>query len=273
MLSVNARCSGLLLLAALPVAALAARPDPMHWERLPVARALPSQVFARLGIGHNTRRGYTRDGAKKGDPDPTFPLGLTDVVPLDTEHLLLARGTEAGLTAFKVQVAEAQAQMTTVRWHLVASLVRAKADPEAPAISIGPLAAQDAPDDTPVTFLLGPNGDRPYQVRVLPTAQGLLQIVWQRGLPLSRPVPSSPVLAPDVAWSAGVSRTIPQGGTATFDDLAADRVAARQALGLPPDALGGDYGIRLSVSALAPPAPSVPAFQPPTPVPVAPAAP
>ncbi len=242
---------------------LAARPSSLHWERLPIARALPSQVFARLGIGHITRLGYTRDGAKKTDPDPTFPVGLTDVVPLDAEHLLLVRGTNAGLTAFKMQVAEAQAQMTAVRWHIAAQLVQAQNGVASP---VGQAAAQDAPDDTPVTLLLGANADRPYQVRVLPGAQGQAVIVWQRGLALSHPAGSPNVLAPNVAWSAGVSRAISPGGTATFDDLAADRVLARRALGLPPEALGGDYGVRLTVTPLFAPAPIAP-------VPVVPLAP
>jgi len=255
MLCVSTRFAAAVLLLTVPFAARAARPESPHWERLPVSRALPSQVFARLGIGHITRRGYTRDGAKKTDPDPTFPPGLTDVVPLDAEHLLLVRGTDAGLAAFKVQVAQAQTQVTAVRWRITAQLVRAQGGAAAP---VGPAATQDAPDNAPVLFMLGAAGDRPYQVRVLPDAQGLLQLVWQRGLLLSRPAAAAHVLAPDVAWSAGVSRTIPQGGTVTFDDLAADRMAGLQALGLPADASSGDYGVRLSVVPIALPAPDAP---------------
>ncbi len=255
MLGVCCRFSLGLLLLTLPLAGQAARPPGAHWERLPITRALPSQVFARLGIGHITRRGYTRDGAKKTDPDPTFPLGLTDVVPLDAEHLLLVRGTDAGLAAFKVQVAEAQIQMTTVRWHIAAQLVQAQGGA---AVPIGPPAAQDVPDNTPATLMLGTQGNLPYQVRVLPNAQGLLKIVWQRGLLLSGAAAAPGVLSTDIAWSSGVSRTIPQGGTATFDDLAADRVAARQALGLSSETLGGDYGVRLTVTLIAPPAPAAP---------------
>ncbi len=262
MLCVFSRLSALLLLLTLPIAGLAARPPSAHWVRLPVVRALPSQVFARLGIGHITRRGYTRDGAKKTDPDPTFPAGLTDIVPLDAEHLLLVRGTNAGLAAFKLQVAEAQAQMTTVRWQIAAQLVQAQGGAASP---VGAAITQDAPDAAPVTLLLGARGERPYQVRVLPAAQGMLQVVWQRGLALSGTAAAPGVLAPDVAWSAGVSRTIAPSGTVTFDDLAADRMAARQALGLPPDTLGGDYGVRLTVIPLAapPPAATLPPVSPP----------
>lgn len=254
-----------LLLLLVPICAFAAPPDSMHWERLPVVRALPSQVFARLGIGHNTRRGYTRDGAKKTDPDPTFPLGLSDVVPLDTERLLLVRGTAPGLAAFKVQVALAQVQMTTAHWHLSAQLVQAR---DGAAVPVGPAVTRDVPDDTPALLPLGVREDRLYQVRVLPNAQGLLRVVWQRVLLLSRPAPASPALAPEVAWSAGISRTIAQGGTATFDDLSLDRAAARDALGLSPDPADGDYGVRLSVSALA--APGLPAPLPPAPAASAP---
>lgn len=255
MLRVYFRCSLSLLLLTVPLTTIAARPPGAHWERLPITRALPSQVFARLGIGHITRRGYTRDGAKKTDPDPTFPLGLTDVVPLDAEHLLLVRGTDAGLAAFKVQVAEAQIQMTTVRWHVAAQLVQAQ---NGTPISVGLPAAQDAPDDAPVTLMLGAQGNFPYQVRVLPNAQGLLKIVWQRGLPLSGAAAAPGVLSTDVAWSAAISRSITPGGTTTFDDLAADRVAARRALGLSSEMLGGDYGVRLTVTPIVPSAPALP---------------
>ncbi len=265
MLRVCLRLWAALFLLTLPLAGQAARPPGAHWERLPITRALPSQVFARLGIGHITRRGYTRDGAKKTDPDPTFPLGLTDVVPLDAEHLLLVRGTEAGLAAFKAQVAALQIQMTTVRWHVSAQLVQER---DGAAVPVGQAAIQDAPDDMPVTLLLGAQRDRPYQVRVLPNAQGMLAVAWQRGLALSRPGRGAAVPMPNVAWSAGVSRTIAPGGTATFDDLAADRVLARQALGLPPDALGGDYGVRLTVTPIAPPAPET--TPPVSPAPAAP---
>ncbi len=256
------RCLALLFVASAPRAVGAAIPQKDHWERLPIVSALPSQVFARLGIGHITRRGYTRDGAKKTDPDPTFPLGLTDIVPLDAEHLLLVRGTDAGLAAFKLQVAEAQAQMTAVRWQITAQLVQAAGGA---AALVGAPVTVAAPDNSPVTLLLGAQGSRAYQVRVLPNAQGLLKVVWQRGLALSGAGTAFQVLAPDVAWSAGVSRTIPQSGTATFDDLAADRVAARQALGLTPETLGGDFGVRVTVSLIAPPAPALPDAVPPAP--------
>jgi len=255
MLCVFSRLSALLFLLMIPAAGFAARPSSLHWARLPVVRALPSQVFARLGIGHITRRGYTRDGAKKTDPDPTFPVGLTDIVPLDAEHLLLVRGTDAALAAFKLQVAEAQTQVTAVRWHIAAQLVQAHGGAASP---VGPATAQDASDALPVTLLLGARADRAYQVRVLPNAQGMLEIVWQRGLALSGTAAAPGVLAPDVAWSAGVSRTAAPSGTVTFDDLAADRVAARQALGLPPDALGGDYGVRVTVTPLAAPVSAAP---------------
>ena len=71
------------------------QPNGFHWERLHVAHAEPTEVFARLGLTHITRLGYTR-GQKK-DPDPTFPPGLTDVVPYDAGHTLLVRGTAAGV--------------------------------------------------------------------------------------------------------------------------------------------------------------------------------
>lgn len=264
MLRPLARCIALLVLLVFAVLPASAAPA-LHWTRLRVTRALPSEVFTRLGIGHNTRRGYTRDGAKKGDPDPTFPAGLTDVVPLDTEHLLLVRGTNTGVAAFKLQVAQAEAQVTEPRWHVTAALVRVQNGQPVP---VGPAAVQDVPDGTPTVLTLGTDANHLYQVRVLPNAQGLLQVVWQRGLLLSGGAAPG-VLAPDIAWSAGISRTVAQGGTASFDDLAADRVAARAALGLPPEAQGSDYAVRITAALLAPP-PAAPAPAPNTDTPAAP---
>ncbi len=71
----------------------------------------PTAVFARLGLTHSTKNGYTRDG-KRGVPDPTFPPGLTDVVPSDAEHLLLVRGTTGGLSLFRSRVAAADVRVS-----------------------------------------------------------------------------------------------------------------------------------------------------------------
>lgn len=266
-MTVRASASFVLLLLS-PLAALtahAARPPALRWERLAVTRALPSQVFARLGIGHITRRGYTRDGAKKTDPDPTFPPGLTDVVPLDAEHLLLARGTSAGLAAFKQQVTQAEGQVTAVRWHVSAQLVQAQ---NGVVVPVGAGAASDAPDSVPIVLMLGQGSNRPYQIRVLPAPLGALQVAWQRGLMLSHSLAARGVLTPDVAWSAGVSRTLPPGGSVTFDDLASDRLSAREALGLPAEKSGVDYGVRLTITSLN--APALAAPSPAAPIPAAP---
>ena len=77
-----------------------ARPAPLHWEKIHVYPPRALGRLRRLGLTHSTKNGYTRDG-KQGVPDPTFPPGLTDVVPYDADKLLLVRGTTGGLSLFR----------------------------------------------------------------------------------------------------------------------------------------------------------------------------
>ena len=118
------------------------RAGQMHWGRILVTSAAPSKVFATLGLTHMTRHGYTRDGQRKGKPDPGFPPGLTDVVPFDADHVFLARGTAQGLAAFRARVDAAAAQLAA----LPATAAPATATVPAPA---APAPTAPAPTAAP----------------------------------------------------------------------------------------------------------------------------
>ncbi len=241
-------CSfGLLCLLACLPCAHAARAA-YRWERIAVTRVLPSQVFNRLGLTHLTRRGYTRDGAKKGDPDPTFPDGLTDVVPSDTERVLLVRGTPEGLTQFRARVDAMQTQIAGERWHVTAQLVRPDAAGDAP---LGEPVSVEAPDDAPLLLALGPADVlRSYQLRVHVEAGGALSVSCQTGITL--PAPVAPVWTPSAVWLPGASRPVLPGTLVLFEDTAAARRLARQKMGLPPEPTAEDYAVRVTVTPVVP---------------------
>lgn len=85
-----------------PSLAHATRPA-LKWFRIHVYHIAPTTVFDKLGFTHITRYGDNL-GSSKTDPDPTFPTGLTDVVPYDKGHILLVRGTHAALENFQRSV-------------------------------------------------------------------------------------------------------------------------------------------------------------------------
>lgn len=264
-----------LLIALLAVPGLAtarAARRPVHrpaalWERITVTRVLPSAVFARLGLTHMTRRGYTRDGAKKTDPDPTFPPGLTDIVPYDHEHVLLVRGTAPGLAAFRAQVVLAEAQAVAPRWHIQAELLRTA---NGEAVALDAPWQGDAADNAPTLVTFEASGTRTYQVAVRPGAAPL--IAWQRGLVLPPVIAAVGVPSPAIAWSPAQTRPYVPGMAVTFEDLAADRPAAPDAPPTTPPA--ADYEIKITVTPLAPPpiaAPALPAAPDALPLPPPPA--
>ena len=63
----------------------------LHWERIHTHNAAPSVVFAKLGLTHSTKNGYTRDG-KQGVPDPTFGTNglVTSTFTLGNQQVALA---------------------------------------------------------------------------------------------------------------------------------------------------------------------------------------
>lgn len=260
MTSLFRRLSVAALALSLLGSAQAARPPAARWERIPVTRVLPSQVLAHIGLTHYTRLGYTRDGAKKGDPDPTFPPGLMDVVPQDREHILLVRGTGPGLLAFRAEVAGAEAQILAPRWHVQAELLQTRNGQPTPA---APAWTGDLPDDTPTPIALpgavimlgavySSQEEHLYQVRVRPTVPGTLTVQWQRGLHLFPVSGARNVAVASVAWSPIETQTVAPGGSIVFTDEAAGRAISRAVLGLPADPYAADFVVRLTITPLAP---------------------
>ena len=199
-----------------------------HWERLHVAHVEPTEVFARLGLTHITRYGYTR-GQKK-DPDPMFPPGLTDVVPYDAGHTLLVRGTPQGVALFRQRVAAADVARPPLA--ALADLLRRDGD------DYRVLAGhnQEVVADTPLAVAFDTTGQFPqYQVRVRVNRDGSLAVTCRTALPLATPpTGATTVLVPTQVWTPPVTKDVRPGDTLTFDDLAAARAAARQKLGQPP---------------------------------------
>lgn len=245
------------LLAASFGPACAAKPV-FRWERMTVRQTPPSQVFARLGMTHFTRLGYTRDGHKKTDPDPTFPFGLTDVVPQDKEHILLVRGTDEALAQFRTRVDSMAEQIATERWRVKLELL-----PKVEGASdLGPPTEQDLPSERPMSVALGQiSGLHLYQLNVHVNPDGSLTLACRTGLPLPAPPAAASatpadapptVLVPSLVWTNAVTKTTPPGGTVTFDDLASDRQALRRRVGLPDAPTVGDaasdYQVRVTVS-------------------------
>ena len=191
--------------------------------------------FARLGLTHITRHGYTR--GQKRDPDPTFPPGLTDVVPYDAGHTLLVRGTAQGVAEFRQRVAAAD--VAAPHWQLSLTLLRR--DGEDYQVLAG--HNQEVADDTPLAVAFDTTGQFPqYQVRVRVNHDGSLAVTFRTALSLAPPPGATTVLVPTQVWTPPLTKDVRVGDTLTFDDLAADRAAARQKLGQPP----GDFDRRLS---------------------------
>ena len=200
-----------------------------------MGHALPSQVFRALGLTHITKAGHTR-GTTKGDPDPTFPAGLTDVVPYDADHLLLARGTEAGLASFRKRVAAADVTVQT--WKVHVEFCRA-ATPEVA------FAAQDAaafPSDTPTIVTAGTDTDaHSVQLSVHASLNGTLTISLQRGLPPPAEPTTAPtgqnVFVPTLVWSPAVTQPVAPGSVIIFDDKVTDYIIRVTVTANPPPIL------------------------------------
>ena len=228
--------------ALLAVPGLARSTGGLHWERLHLLHASPSQVFAKLGLTHIVRNGYTR-GLKKGTPDPTFPPGLTDVVPYDAGQTLLVRGTTAGVASFRQRVATAD--VPALRWQVSLTLLRKDGDES------HVLAGQtkEAIEGTPLTVAFDTDGKYPqFRVRVRINHDGSLAVTSQTALSLTPPPLGTPVLVPTQVWTAPLTKDMRVGDTLTFDDLAADRAAFRQKLGQPPGDTSDDYQVQVQLT-------------------------
>lgn len=235
----------LIFCAAFP--ALARSSGSLHWERIHVYKVEPSVVFARLGLTHSTKNGYTRDG-KQGVPDPTFPPGLTDVVPYDADKLLLVRGTASGLNLFRARVAAADTLAPPL--HLHAELGHLGTD----GSSLGTQDVDGITDGIPMQMTLG-DGDaaRTYQITERANPDGTFWVACRVSLPLpdqSALAPTGPVFVPERIWTDPLSRKIQPGETAAFDDLASVRQAAARKLGATGTDAAEDYTLRITLTPL-----------------------
>ncbi len=218
----------------------------LHWERIHTHNAAPSVVFAKLGLTHSTKNGYTRDG-KQGVPDPTFPPGLTDVVPYDADKLLLVRGTSGGLQLFRARVSAADRLNPPVHLH---------AELREPGAGEAALGAQDVGgvgDGVRTEVSLG-DGDsaRVYQITERANPDGTIWIACRVSLPLpdqSGHAPTGPVFIPERIWTDPMSRKVHLGETVQFDDLASVRQAAARRLGATGTDAGEDYTLRVTLTA------------------------
>ncbi len=218
----------------------------LHWERIHTYNAAPSVVFAKLGLTHSVKNGYTRDG-KQGVPDPTFPPGLTDVVPYDADKLLLVRGTPGGLQLFRTRVSAADRVIPPV--HLHAELFRSGGD----ASSLGVQDVRGVSDGVRTEVSLG-DGDRArvYQITERANPDGTVWIACRVSLSLpdqSDHAPTGPVFIPERIWTDPMSRKAHLGKTIQFDDLASVRQAAARRLGVTGTDAAEDYTLRVTLTA------------------------
>jgi len=231
--------------AVLASAPASARTTPLIWEKIHVLHTLPSVVFSRLGLTHSTRNGYTRDG-RRGVPDPTFPPGLTDVVPYDTDRLLLVRGTLGGLDLFRLRVQAADVPVTPLRLH--AELSRRVGETEEPA---GTLDLDGKADSIPFQVSLG-EGDtaRVYRIKLRADVGNTYWVGCRVSLPLP-PAPATTgaaVFVPERVWTDQDSRKTPLGAVVVYQDKASTRQAAGKKLGATGVDTPDDYVLRVTVS-------------------------
>jgi len=237
-------------LTILSVGPSSARPARVHWEKIHVYHLTPSAVFAKLGLTHSTKNGHTRDG-KQGVPDPTFPPGLTDVVPSDLDKMLLVRGTTGGLTLFRSRVAAADTPAVPLRLH--AELAQRQ---ETGEIAFGTADQDGLADGIPAQISLGDgNTARVYQITTRANRDGSLWVACRISLPLP-PASAAPVdgakpeavFVPIRVWTDPLSRKIAPGQIAVFQDFAAFRHAAGRRLGSTGIDTNDDYTLSVSLS-------------------------
>ncbi|MGI4789513.1 MAG: hypothetical protein ACRYFS_11760 [Janthinobacterium lividum] len=231
---------------------LARSTNGLHWEKIHVYKAAPTVMFAKLGLTHSTKNGYTRDG-KQGVPDPTFPPGLTDVVPDDAEKILLVRGTASGVSLFRARVATADTLNPPL--HLHAELQVRSGDSDTSSDSpIGMVDQDGVGDGVPTQISLG-DGDavRVYQITVRANPDGTEWVACRISLPLPPAPPTdtpsaAAVFVPDRVWTDPQSRKIHPGETVIFKDLAAVRQAAARRLGATGVDGTDDYTVRITLT-------------------------
>lgn len=217
----------------------------LHWERIHTYNAAPSVVFAKLGLTHSVKNGYTRDG-KQGVPDPTFPPGLTDVVPYDADKLILVRGTPGGLQLFRARVSAADRLNPPVHLHAELS------QPGSGGTLLGTQDKRGVGDGIRTEVSLG-DGDkaRVYQITERANLDGTVWIACRVSLPLpdqSNHAPTGPVFIPERIWTDPMSRKVRLGETAQFDDNASARQIAARRLGATGADAAEDYVLRVTLT-------------------------
>ena len=257
-------------LSTLGGSAAYARPAPLHWEKIHVYHLAPTVVFAKLGLTHSVKNGYTRDG-KRGVPDPAFPPGLTDVVPYDAAKMLIVRGTTGGLSLFRSRVAAADVPLQPL--HLHAELMRRSEDGAAP---FGTVNEDEKGDAIPVQVSLGQGGAaRVYQITTRTNPDGTLWVAFRVSLPLPPPPAEDAAVAtvfvPNRVWTDPLSRKLRPGETAVFEDLASFRQAASRKLGTGGTDSADDYTLRVTLTPIpTAPIPTAPITTVPIPTPTPP---
>lgn len=244
-------------LTTLSASGVLARRPPVHWEKIHVYHLAPTLVFAKLGLTHSVKNGYTRDG-KQGVPDPTFPPGLTDVVPYDAARLLIVRGTTGGLSLFRSRVAAADVPPQPL--HLHAELTRRQEDGAAP---FGMMDQDEKGDGLSTQISLGDGtAARVYQITTRTNPDGTLWVSCRISLPLPPAAPAdgtapAAVFVPDRVWTDPLSRKLRPGETVVFEDLASFRQTAGRKLGATGTDTNDDYTLRVTLTPITP-APAAP---------------
>jgi len=223
-----------------------ARPVPVHvhWEKIHVYNLAPTAVFAKLGLTHSVKNGYTRDG-KQGIADPTFPPGLTDVVPYDAAKTLIVRGTTGGLSLFRSRVLAADVPSRPISF--TASLTQHQGTDDLP---IGGAEQAEVADSVPAELHVG---GRTYQIKAHTNADGTLWVACRISLPLPPPpavqdTAPAAVFVPERVWTDPLSRRLRPGETAVFEDLASFRRAASRKLGATGADTDDDYTLRVTLT-------------------------
>ena len=241
-------------LTVLSAGSVFARPTALHWEKIHVYHLAPTLVFAKLGLTHSTKNGLTRDG-KQGVPDPTFPPGMTDIVPYDAEKLLIVRGTTGGLSLFRTRVAAADVPAPPLLLH--AELTRRE---DGADVAFGMTEQDSLTDGIAHQISLG-EGDtaRVYQITTRTKADGSVWVACRISLPLPTPPATAgdgatpeAVFTPVRVWTDPLSRKIRLGETAVFEDLASFRHTAERKLGTSGTDTNDDYTLRVTLTAVPP---------------------
>jgi hypothetical protein len=161
----------LAILSALSPVAARTKAEHYRWTPVPVVHAAPSQVFKQLGLTHITRIG----SARRTWEDPGFPKELTDVVPYDTQHVLLLRGTDHGIAAYRQTIAAAD--LAAQEWLVNVELLRVDDDGEH---SVAVVAQKTMADGPPLTVALGDGADqRTYRFKIAPATGDAIQLSCQ----------------------------------------------------------------------------------------------